>query len=169
MKTYRSHKLVTAGKITAARMIPNTCATLTLDDGQEFNVDRTWLFKHLEGEDIDALVGGYLVTYQDGYSSWSPAPAFEAGYTAVGTEGPALAAALENDVSLWQAAAMMAGVTDEVLQAAQISSAVSARRIADALQIIAAGVDMMGVTSPHALNELMENAGQSFALGMRGR
>lgn len=39
------------------------------------------------------------------------------------------------------------------------SAAISLKRIADAL----------GGDSPYALNTLMENAGQAFALGMRGR
>lgn len=29
------------------------------------------------------FVGGYYVVYADGYASFSPAPAFEAGYTAI--------------------------------------------------------------------------------------
>lgn len=29
----------------------------------------------------DEYIGGYLVQYEDGYLSWSPAAAFEAGYT----------------------------------------------------------------------------------------
>jgi len=31
----------------------------------------------------DEYVGGYLVQYEDGYLSWSPAEAFEKGYTRI--------------------------------------------------------------------------------------
>lgn len=32
----------------------------------------------------DEYIGGYLVQYEDGYLSWSPAKAFEDGYTRIG-------------------------------------------------------------------------------------
>lgn len=38
-------------------------------------VDLDWLAKH------KPKVGGYFVQYSDGYRSYSPADAFEAGYT----------------------------------------------------------------------------------------
>lgn len=40
-----------------------------------FCVDRTFVRKH------DPQPGGYFVRYQDGYTSFSPAQAFEEGYT----------------------------------------------------------------------------------------
>jgi len=40
-------------------------------------VSRDWLSKH------EPQVGGYLVFYKDGYRSFSPAQAFEEGYTRV--------------------------------------------------------------------------------------
>lgn len=40
-------------------------------------VPATWQDKH------GAKAGGYFVRYADGYESWSPARAFEEGYTAV--------------------------------------------------------------------------------------
>lgn len=40
-------------------------------------VDAEWYRKH------DPKAGGYYVVYPDGYKSWSPAEAFEAGYTRV--------------------------------------------------------------------------------------
>jgi len=42
-----------------------------------FEVDATYLKKH------NPQVGGYYVVYADGYKSWSPAQAFEEGYTRV--------------------------------------------------------------------------------------
>lgn len=38
---------------------------------------REWLDKH------NPAVGGYYVVYQDGYESYSPAEAFESGYTLI--------------------------------------------------------------------------------------
>jgi len=38
-------------------------------------VDAKWYRKH------DPMPGGYYVVYQDGYASYSPAVAFEGGYT----------------------------------------------------------------------------------------
>jgi len=32
----------------------------------------------------EEYIGGYLVQYEDGYLSWSPAKAFEDGYTRIG-------------------------------------------------------------------------------------
>lgn len=40
-------------------------------------VSRVWAAKH------DPHVGGYFVRYDDGYESFSPAAAFESGYTRV--------------------------------------------------------------------------------------
>lgn len=42
-----------------------------------FPVDAEFLAKHRP------QVGGYIVVYEDGYLSWSPAKAFEEGYTRI--------------------------------------------------------------------------------------
>jgi hypothetical protein len=42
-----------------------------------FPVSRAYVSKH------NPQVGGYFVVYADGYKSWSPAQAFEEGYTRV--------------------------------------------------------------------------------------
>ncbi len=42
-----------------------------------FKVSREYLKKH------DPQVGGYYVVYKDGYKSFSPAEAFEEGYTKI--------------------------------------------------------------------------------------
>ncbi len=39
------------------------------------NVSQEWLDKH------KPEIGGYFVVYEDGYQSYSPAKAFEEGYT----------------------------------------------------------------------------------------
>jgi hypothetical protein len=98
MPRYRSHKIVHALKIkeiTPAN--PPTIAELEeLLNGEEFHgdeeivgaiitpeedgfaaflVSRRYVLKH------NPQVGGYYVVYADGYKSWSPAEAFEEGYT----------------------------------------------------------------------------------------
>lgn len=78
MKTYKSHKTVQAAKIT--RMIAfeqgdNIC--LELEGG---------LLEMVKATDTQfsrADVGGYFVRYADGYTSYSPAKAFEEGYAEI--------------------------------------------------------------------------------------
>ena len=43
----------------------------------EVRVDRLYMNKH------DPKIGGYYVVYKDGYKSFSPADAFEDGYTII--------------------------------------------------------------------------------------
>lgn len=87
---YKCHKVVRAGRIHAcfhsviAVQVGNTKAIV------EFDVGREWVTKHQPERD------GYFVVYEDGYQSYSPAAAFEAGYHLVetgtacgGTEAPA--------------------------------------------------------------------------------
>lgn len=83
---WRSHKVVTADKVIGVS------AVLGTSDGANRRED--W---ELEcGEVIHALgslrsrvpdhvspLGGYYVRYEDGFESWSPAKAFEEGYTKV--------------------------------------------------------------------------------------
>jgi hypothetical protein len=93
MKTYKSHKIVKAAKITGCAYYALTelpedstlIAELHLSDGETRAVTHGWMKKQAgEGyAGIDAerdLVGGYFVAYPDGYTSWSPAEAFEDGY-----------------------------------------------------------------------------------------
>jgi hypothetical protein len=71
---YRSHKVVGALKI--AKIEGNV---LTPADSQfaPFLLDKEYLRKH------SPEAGGYYVVYSDGYKSFSPAKAFEEGYTLV--------------------------------------------------------------------------------------
>ncbi len=76
---YKCHKEVKALKIKAVR---------ELDDGQiEITpADRSYekiIVKKLSLGDHETAVGGYYVQYDGGYESWSPAKAFEAGYTKI--------------------------------------------------------------------------------------
>jgi hypothetical protein len=75
---YVCHKRVRAAKIVPSlsdeeRAVP----TLFLEGGREWPTTVEWCVKHVPE------VGGYLVFYADGYVSYSPAKAFEEGYTRV--------------------------------------------------------------------------------------
>lgn len=74
---YKCHKVVRAGKILATAHNPNEDAVFLDVDGvvnKWLSTPAGWLNKH------NPDIGGYLVAYEDGYLSYSPAAAFEAGY-----------------------------------------------------------------------------------------
>lgn len=109
MYRYRCHKEVRAGKIREMRppqeprynkpvckgcaALNSNCGTcercvynrdpesqrslLDIGDSIPANMSREWMNKH------KPVVGGYLVLYDDGYCSFSPAEAFESGYTRI--------------------------------------------------------------------------------------
>ena len=83
MPKYRSHKEVWALKIKAIDIDHNAgdnagAIIIPEDEGYgPFYVPSTYVAKH------DPKVGGYYVRYEDGYDSWSPAEAFENGYTRI--------------------------------------------------------------------------------------
>ncbi len=83
MPAYKSHKTVRAAKITAFRQNGNPdMPDLVLGDiGCIVSLLADWHQKH------KPQVGGYLVQYEDGYQSFSPAKAFEEGYTPVQAAG----------------------------------------------------------------------------------
>jgi hypothetical protein len=78
MPRYKCHKEVYALKINAVTH-SNTGIFLTpAEEGYgTFEVAELWVAKH------NPKAGGYYVVYDDGYSSFSPAKAFEEGYTRV--------------------------------------------------------------------------------------
>lgn len=79
---YQSHKVVQAAKITG---IDREGFRLLLDDTQVeawVVVGEYWLDRH------NPEVGGYFVMYDDGYSSYSPADAFEKGHTPLEKRAP---------------------------------------------------------------------------------
>lgn len=79
MKTYRCHKVVQAAKVAEVRPINFGCdGELVLDDGSVVG----WP----DGKTPANVVGGYYVLYEDGYTSWSPAAAFEDGYAEIEAE-----------------------------------------------------------------------------------
>lgn len=81
---YRCHKEVGALKIKTIHMKMDGTgdADITFENFPDsINVEARWLGKH------EPKVGGYFVVYADGYTSFSPADAFETGYTPI--DGPA--------------------------------------------------------------------------------
>lgn len=89
MPKYQSHKKVWALKIAKIdkdidkakeedRETDGSAVITPADEGYgPFTVDGTYMAKHTPE------VGGYYVVYEDGYKSFSPAEAFDNGYTRV--------------------------------------------------------------------------------------
>lgn len=78
MPKYQSHKTVHALKIKMIGLNEATGAGLITPDDvgfAAFEVDAAFMDKHMPAP------GGYYVVYADGYKSFSPAEAFETGYT----------------------------------------------------------------------------------------
>lgn len=86
---YKCHKEVYAIKITAIELDSDLAQKENREtDGgaliqhdyervQPIKVDHAYMSKH------KPTVGGYYVVYEDGYKSFSPAEAFEGGYTKI--------------------------------------------------------------------------------------
>ena len=74
---YVCHKKVHAFKIHSVVFDKATPSETRLvgEDGYSVPVPAGYVLKH------DPQPGGYYVIYEDGYQSWSPAEAFEGGYT----------------------------------------------------------------------------------------
>lgn len=71
---YQCHKIVRAAKILI--VIHDEGKTLLdLQGAGAVEVSADFVTKHTP------KAGGYFVVYEDGYQSWSPAEAFEEGYT----------------------------------------------------------------------------------------
>lgn len=80
MPRYQCHKKVWALKIkTVEIQMPGGDYLITPEDNgyEPFLVTFFWTNK------FNPQVGGYYVVYEDGYSSFSPAKAFEDGYTRI--------------------------------------------------------------------------------------
>ncbi len=86
LRRYRSHKVVEALKIHAIEETHDGEFIVTPELGyyRPFEVSREYVEKH------KPQAGGYWVRYQDGYESWSPADAFEKGYSAIVEAEPEL-------------------------------------------------------------------------------
>lgn len=83
MPQYKCHKRVWALKIDGVVSNPNGSVDL-------FFVEKGYAPVNLEGKSADRewRAGGYYVVYEDGYTSFSPAKAFEEGYTLADKEEP---------------------------------------------------------------------------------
>lgn len=92
MKPYRCHKVVSAMKIKEILIAPDSAGFALYPEDVEnqpfVSVSREFVNKH------KPEVGGYFVIYEDGYRSYSPAAAFEAGYSPISDESAHLSAAL---------------------------------------------------------------------------
>lgn len=85
MPRYKSHKKVHALKIAEIQtpalepvVWDGHMIIVPADEGYaSFIVSADYMEKH------NPQVGGYFVVYEDGYKSWSPAEAFEGGYTRI--------------------------------------------------------------------------------------
>jgi hypothetical protein len=93
MPRYKCHKEVWALKIAevdfdyeaASEQGRETDGSATITPVEEgyasFKVDANFVNKHWRFTPRRQIVGGYYVVYSDGYKSFSPAKAFEEGYT----------------------------------------------------------------------------------------
>ncbi len=79
MPKYKCHKEVWALRIARVIMGDDGCGLLQFEEGQFAGIEMVpeWMNKHIP------QVGGYYVVYDDGYKSYSPAKAFEEGYTRI--------------------------------------------------------------------------------------
>lgn len=79
MPKYKCHKEVHALKIKDIQVNPDNSAVITPEDEgfASFPVAPDYVTKH------NPQAGGYYVVYSDGYRSFSPASAFEEGYTRI--------------------------------------------------------------------------------------
>lgn len=79
MQKFQCHKIVEAGKILSVLDLPSQPGTRLVLQGEKDTraVTPEWVERH------KPEVGGYFVRYDDGYESYSPAQAFEQGYTPV--------------------------------------------------------------------------------------
>ncbi len=74
---YQCHKIVRVLKLKEVHGVPTEGGILVPENPayEPFQVDKHYWSKH------NPEAGGYYVQYEDGYASWSPAEAFEEGYT----------------------------------------------------------------------------------------
>lgn len=81
LPAYQSHKIVHAAKIVSVEELSHDVFNLFLElpngETMGYGVNGDYVEKH------EPKAGGYLVVYKDGYESWSPAEAFEEGYTLI--------------------------------------------------------------------------------------
>lgn len=71
---YKCHKVVRAARVNDI-IVDVPASLLLLEGGVKIGANAEWMTKH------KPQIGGYFVQYEDGYASFSPAEAFEGGYT----------------------------------------------------------------------------------------
>lgn len=75
---YKCHKEVQAVKIASIERGTHDAVLIPASvEIPSFSVSAEYLAKH------NPQIGGYFVVYEDGYESFSPAKAFEEGYTRI--------------------------------------------------------------------------------------
>jgi hypothetical protein len=79
MPRYKCHKQVWALKISNIEEGDQKAVLISFADAgyAPIYIDIGWCYKH------KPHAGGYYVVYKDGYKSYSPADAFESGYTRI--------------------------------------------------------------------------------------
>ena len=77
MQKFKSHKIVEAARIGGIGQHGKDRVLQLVNEPQNVAVTAEWWAKH------QPQVGGYYVRYADGYTSFSPAKAFDEGYTAL--------------------------------------------------------------------------------------
>ena len=101
MPRYRCHKVVWALRIAGVgESTADGTAQLTFAEPgfAPLVVSADYVRKHLAGLAPEGVIGGYYVVYADGYASFSPAKAFEEGYTPLRAPAAAPKAPLPDDV-----------------------------------------------------------------------
>ncbi len=88
LPTFKSHKIVRAGKIKEVMSSPEGVRLELECNGLRTLIEPSpgWMERALRGNVLQ-LIGGYYVVYDDDYDSWSPASAFEKGYVPVPPAG----------------------------------------------------------------------------------
>lgn len=79
LSRWQCHKVVQAARIIDITTTPDDAVVLHLDDPELGDIPVTKNFEWCRKHNPEA--GGYFVRYEDGYESFSPKEAFEAGYT----------------------------------------------------------------------------------------
>lgn len=89
MQKWKCHKVVEAVRVDAVRPLAGSLQIngvgdqelMLLGEDATVAVPVAWVRRHAPDGNPQLLCGGYYVRYADGYDSWSPAQAFEKGYT----------------------------------------------------------------------------------------
>jgi hypothetical protein len=77
LPAFECHKVVRAAKIVSIAYVGEKQYRLSLSGGLHVDVTQNWVLNK------GAVTDGYYVQYEDGYASFSPAVAFETGYTPI--------------------------------------------------------------------------------------